>query len=306
MSEETEREAYIWARRRWHVRAREWVNFALLAVFYCVTRPFGVWTLAGALAPIGGRLAAAIPSFRRRVDENLAIVRPAMPAAERRALTRASGAEFTRLMVEYAHLDRFLDGVEIETEGLENLTRVVEAGRAAVIVSAHYGNWETIRVATRRAGIPCGIISRAFNNRYLARYTMALIRRVGEPVVPKGPLGLRSLLGHLKDGGVILILIDQRISGAPLIPFLGAAAETTTAPAEFAKRTGAALLPAVARRVPGARRFEVRIEPEIPIDDPAAAMAEVNLAIGRWIDADPAQWNWFHRRWRRKRPKRKA
>ncbi len=306
MTSRTDREAYVWTRGRWRVRAGEWILFALMAVFYGLTRPVGVWTLEGLLAPVGGRLAAWIPAFRRRAEENLAIVRPDLDAAARRRLVRGAGAEFTRLMVEYAHLDRFLARIAIEADGLDHLARAVAGGRGAVIVSAHYGNWETIRVATGRAGIPCGIIYRAFNNRYLDRYTTALIGRVGQPVLQKGPKGLRGLIAHLSRGGVILILVDQRNSGAPLIPFLGAPAETMTTAAELAKRTGAALVPAVARRVPSARRFEVRIEPEVPADDPVAAMAEVNAAIGRWIAAEPRQWFWFHRRWRRTRRSRRG
>ncbi len=293
------REAYVVTRHGWRARLGEGVLFALMAVFHVLTRPIGVWTLAGLLAPLGGLLALWVPAYRRRIVDNLKIVQPDLDPAAQAQLIRSAGAEFTRLMVEYAHLDRFLNGIEVRVHGLEHVTRPIAEGRGVLLVSAHLGNWETIRVATGRAGVECGIFYRAFNNRYLDRYTQRLIGRIGKPVLQKGSKGLRGLISHVSRGGALLILVDQRITGAPLIPFLGAPAETTTTAAEVALRNRAALVPAVARRNVRERRFDVWIEPEIVTDDPVAASARVNETIGRWIEEDPPQWFWFQRRWRR-------
>ncbi|MGF1446702.1 MAG: lysophospholipid acyltransferase family protein [Pikeienuella sp.] len=299
MSRRGSRPSSAATRDLWRVRAGQWVLFALAVGFHRLTRPLGVWTLAGLIAPLGGRLAQVVPSWRRRVADNLDLVRPDGDHARRETLIRSTGAAFTRLMVEYAHLDRFLDRLEIAVEGLEHVTGPIKEGRGVVLVSAHFGNWEAIRAATRRVGVDCGIFYRAFNNRYLDRHAQSLIAQVGQPVLQKGAKGLRGLIAHVSRGGAVLILVDQRSTGAPLIPFLDHPAQTTTSVAQIAQRTGAALVPAVAFRNTGQRRFEVRFEPEITPCDPNAAMAEVNAAIGRWILSDPPQWFWFQRRWRR-------
>jgi len=230
-----------------------------------------------------------------------------MDAPERRRLVRATGASFVRLGIEYLHLRRWARAAEIETQGAERLAAAHAAGRGVLIVSAHYGNWEAIRLAVRAAGGECAILYRAFNNRYLDRFALTHIAWLGTPVLHKGRAGVRQLRDHLAGGGTGLILVDQRNSGAPFLPFLGHPAETATAAASLARATGAVLMPAMARRGEDGRRFLVRFEAPVESADPEAAMTEVNARIGAWIEADPTQWFWFHRRWRatrRSRPRR--
>lgn len=289
---------YRRTRERWDVRAREWLLFALARSFRWLTRPVPLWALSGFCAPIGGALALAVPGFRRRAEANMALVRPGLTAAERRRLIRAAGASFTRLGVEYARLDRLLGEAALEIRGAEHIRAARAAGRGAVLVTAHYGNWEAARLAAMRLGAETGIIYRAFNNRYLDRYALGLIADAGRPVLQKGRRGVRRLIGHVEDGGFVLILVDQRNTGAPPIAFLGHPAETATAAADLALRTGAALIPVRGARNVAARRFDVSFEPPVTGGDPVAMMAEVNRRIGAWIDEAPEQWFWFHRRWR--------
>ena len=297
-------QAYVWTRDRWSTRAREWLVYAAAHAFRLLTWPVGTWTLAAALAPAGGLVALAVPGFRRRAEENLALVWPHLDARARRAIVAEAGRQFLRLMVEYGQLDRMTREVEIETSGMEHLEAVTRSGRGAVILSAHYGNWEAVRIAARRADIEVGILYRAFNNRYLDRFGLGLIPCAGAPVLHKGPAGLREMMRHVKAGGVVMVLADQRNSGAPFIDFLGHPAETPTSPAEIAARSGAALLTARGRRDVGARRFAVEIGPPVEAENAEAAMAEVNARIGRWIVETPGQWLWFHRRWRATRRSR--
>jgi KDO2-lipid IV(A) lauroyltransferase len=292
------RTAYVHKRGRWAVRAGEWSLFALARAFRAVTWPVPVWTLTDVLAPLGGWVALAVPGFRRRAERNLAHVWPGMEPGARRRLVRGAGREVLRLMVEYAHLDRLLRTAEIAVEGAEHLEAARARGGGIVLVTAHYGNWEAARQATRGLGVESGIFYRAFNNRYLDRFGVELIGRVGRPVLHKGRQGMRALLGAVAGGGSVMILVDQRITGAPLLPFLGRPAETATAPAEIARRSGAALLPVMARREAGRRRFRVRFEAPVTGGSAEAMMVEVNARIGAWVEEAPEQWFWFHRRWR--------
>ena len=291
-------ESYFQARDRWRTRAGEWVLFAIARSLRWLTWFVPIWWLTGALAPLGGLVAVLVPGFRRRAAENVALVWPDRSEAEQRRIVRGAGAHFTRLMVEYAHLDRFARQVEITAAGVEHLTAAKAAGKGAVLVTAHYGNWEAARLAALRADCPTGIIFRPFNNRYLTRFTMNLIPCCGEPVLQKGARGMRQLVSHVARGGFVMILVDQRNSGAPYIDFMGYPAETVTAAADLAHRTGAALIPARAVRNVAARRFDVEFEAPITGDDPMAMMREVNDRIGAWVEEHPGQWLWFHRRWR--------
>ncbi len=285
-------------RDRWSTRATEWVLYSLAWSFRWTTWWVPTWTLAGAVAVFGGVLALGIPGFRRRAERNLELVWPQHGPEERRRITRAAGRNFAHLMVEYARLDKVAREIVLDVTGEEHLHAARSAGKGAILVSAHFGNWEAARFAAKRAGCETGIIYRAFNNRYLDRFTLNLIPVAGRPVLHKGRQGMRQLVEHVSSGGFAMILVDQRNSGAPFLDFLGQPAETVTAAATLARRTGAALIPAHAVRDISNRRFKVTFEEPVVASDPTEVMRKVNARIGAWIEAAPEQWFWFHRRWR--------
>ncbi len=250
--------SYYQSRHRWSVRAGEWVLAALAWCFRWVTWPVPIWALSDMCAPLGGALALAVPRYRRRAEENLALVWPDRPVAERRRIVRGAGAQFTRLMVEYSRLDRALAGLDIRVAGAEHLLAARAAGRGAVLVTAHFGNWEAARMAALRLGCETGIFYRGFNNRYFRRHVPFLISGAGRPVLEKGAKDTRRLVAHVERGGFVLILVDQRNSGAPFMDFLGRPAETATSAARVALSTGAALIPVRATRNVAERRFASR------------------------------------------------
>ena len=292
------RPGYADLRNRWTTRAGEWCLFALAWSMRFLTWPVPMWVLSRALSAVGAPLALAIPRFRRRLDDNIAHVWPELPLDERRTLAAGAARSFIELAVEYARLDTFTKEVRLETHGMEHLIDAQTAGQGAVIVTAHYGNWEAIRFAAKEAGVEVGIIYRAFNNRYLDRFTLDLIHRAGRPVLQKGRKGMRALRQHVAAGGAAMILVDQRTTGAPVLDFLGQPAETVTVASDLALKTGARLIPAVAVRDRAARTFHVTMETPITGAESLSMTQAVNDRIGAWIKAEPAQWFWFHRRWR--------
>ena len=106
------------------------------------------------------------------------------------------------------------------------------------------------------------------------------------------------MLDHLRTGGKIMILVDQRNSGAPFLEFMGHPAETVTVAAQLAIKTGAALVPVRASRDIVNRCFDVTIEAAVAVSDAESMMRTVNDRISVWINEKPEQWFWFHRRWR--------
>jgi len=263
------------------------------------TAPLSTDRLVRVAGAVGGAVLPRIPPLRRRIEDNLAGLGPAAGDLEAGALAQAVGDHFGRVIAEYMRLGEIAaDPTRIEVEDDASLTAALAAGRGVVLVSAHHGNWEAVRLAVRRHGRDCALIYRAFNNPRFDALAKGLVRCAGEPVLHKGRKGTRALLRHVGRGGVALILIDQRQTGAPLLPFVGREAETATAAAELAVRFGAALVPARARRLEDGRRFGVRFEPEIPSGDPIAMTAAANDVISDWIREDPGQWFWLHRRWR--------
>lgn len=290
--------SYYQVKDRWSVRAGQYLVYLLSLSVQRVLSVLPIWPVAGAFAWLGGWLTLALPGVRRRGERNLALIWPHLDRRAQRRLIRQAGAHFVRLAAEYSQLRRMAAEIEIRVDGIDHLRAAKASGKGAVLVTAHYGNWEAVRIAAKRMECEVGIIYRAFNNRYIDRFTMDLLPSAGTPVLQKGREGMRAMMAHVARGGLVLILVDQRTSGAPYIDFMGHPAETVTVAAELARRTGAALIPVRGRRDVAARRFDVMIEAPIAPDDGVTMMQAVNARIGAWVEETPEQWLWFHRRWR--------
>ncbi|MFN3615810.1 MAG: lysophospholipid acyltransferase family protein [Rubrimonas sp.] len=247
---------------------------------------------AGAL----GRFLLPRTPFAARIAENVALVRPDL---QPRAVAAAGGDNFGRQIVEFARMSDFAARPALRrATGLEHLRAAAAAGRGALIVSAHFGNWDAIRLAARDAGVEVGIIYRRFNNPVFDWLARTRIRRAGGPVLWKGLPGQKAMLRRLRQGGAILVLLDQRLGGGPTLPFLGRPAQTAGAVAAMALKSGVPLIPAVAVRAADGVSFDVTFEPPVQAPDADAAMRAIHDRYAAWIDAAPGQWFWLHRRWK--------
>ena len=120
---------------------------------------------------------------------------------------------------------------------------------------------------------------------------------------PKGAEGARGVLGHLRAGGFLAMLADQKMNDGIQATLFGLPAMTPSAGAALALRFRCPLLPAHAERL-GPARFRIIVEPPLSLPDSgdrpadiAALTQAMNDCLERWIRARPAEWLWLHRRW---------
>ena len=283
----------------WAMETLEWGGLCLTRLILAPWGPLGRSRLIGW---IGRRLGPRL-WFARRIQDNIDLVRPHYDAPTRRRITRGVMENFARTAIEYMDLPALFERSKaFPVAGLEHLEAAkAAAGGKMIVVSAHYGNWEAVRAVAARHGAPLGIIYRAFNNRKMDDYSFGLITACGWPAFRKGAEGSKALFKHVRAGGGAMILVDQRLGGAPNLDFMGEPAETSLAAAQLALRLKAPLLPACAKRVGDG--FEITFEPPIAPTDPLEMSEQVNAVLGRWVDASPEQWFWLHRRWRRRTSK---
>jgi Kdo2-lipid IVA lauroyltransferase/acyltransferase len=130
--------------------------------------------------------------------------------------------------------------------------------------------------------------------------------------VPKGSLGGRTLVRHLRNGGSIAMLVDQKQNDGIAVPFFGLDAMTAPAIARFGYRFGCPIIPVRVERLRGAR-FRCTVMDPIEMAetgntarDVLATMTRVNAVLEGWIRARPEQWLWLHSRWPTWRPARHA
>ncbi len=257
-----------------------------------------------------GRLVGPRTRKHRHVVANLRTAFPGWLPHRVEAVARAAWAAAGRTLLEYPVLERVCDPAagRVRVVDLGGLEAVRRAGRPAVFVSGHFGNWNLLPVAAARAGLPLSVVYRRPRNpavgRLMAGWQAALGCRFLEV-----DGATRPLLRELQAGRSVGLLTDQRYDRGEKVPFFGRPATTTTAPARLALKLGVPLVPARVQRLQGAR-FVVTVcrpvEPEPGLDETAAArrMTEaVNGLFARWVAAAPDQWLCTKRRWPRQRPR---
>ena len=82
-------------------------------------------------------------------------------------------------------------------------------------------------------------------NRYYERRIRAGIKAGGNPILAIRRVKIRALLRHLRDGGIIFILLDKKYSEGVRIPFLGHNALISLSAAQLALKYDLPTIPAL-------------------------------------------------------------
>lgn len=180
---------------------------------------------------------------------------------------------------------------------------VFEPG-AQLMLTAHYGNWETLGQAYAARGQPIFSVAAPLKNPRVDARFLALRQQTGQKIIPqKG--AARKLLQGLKQGRKLAVLLDQNThpeAGGVFVPFFGLPVPVSSAPAALALKTGAAVIPVVC--VPDAAgHYTVRVFPQLVADpaaaDPVRALTEqMTQAIESVIRETPEYWCWMYKRWK--------
>ncbi|MFD1912109.1 lysophospholipid acyltransferase family protein [Halodurantibacterium flavum] len=247
------------------------------------------------------RIVAPVSGYLRRARENLALIFPDMPEAERDRIARRVANNTGRMLIEnYAAADLVAAarGHVPTGPGYEALCKAREAGRAAILVTGHFGNFGFARAALTAQGFEIAGLYRPMRNVFFNEHYVAMMEAVGGQSFPQGRKGTAGFARHLRDGGQAVLLVDQHIAGAPWLDFMGQPARTALSAAELALKYDALLIPFYATRQPDGLGFAVDMEPPIPHSDPVTMTQALNDSLAARVRAMPDQWFWIHRRWK--------
>ena len=215
--------------------------------------------------------------------------------------------------------NRFVDRLRLQGigsltyrfEGLERLTEALAAGRGAVLLMSHLGDWEVAARLLKQdlPGLELMLYMGARPGEQIEGMQKDTLDRSGIRIVgvaPRdgAPLEIVKALGFLRGGGFVSMAADLVWHAAqPTVPvlFLGRRIKLPRAPYHLALVSGAPLFVFFAlREAPGRFVFQARKIPLAPKDAPAgreaaacrAAQAYADL-LAETVRRYPFQWHHF-------------
>ena len=281
-------------------KALSFLTFLPQAALIGIARALPYRARLGFAAGFARLLVAAVPSLRARAEGNLRLIFPDMPAAERARIRGEMAGSFGRTMIEVMTRRAFQarrGWSEPTGPGWAALLEARAAGRGALLVSGHFGQWEAVRAALLDHGIECGSMIRPVKNPWLNADYLANVEAGGRPVIGRDGAGLRELVRHLKAGGVMAILIDQYARRGVDIDFLGHPAPSGTAVAELAAKYGLPMIPVYGTRAADGLGVNVEFEAPIRPGTPTEMTQAAAESLAARVRANPGQYYWLHRRW---------
>ena len=186
----------------------------------------------------------------------------------------------------------------------EAIRRESENGKGMLLISAHLDNWEVLAAATAAGGFKTAIVVKSLKPASLNNFIIQARERYGTLVLQRKG-AMRSILRHLRNGGILGFMMDQNTkrNEGVFVDFLGRPACTTLGLAQLAVMTGVRAMPVFLVRKPGGQHLMIHGEPI----DPPADLSETEVtkytqkavdSVASAVRAHPEQWIWMHRRWR--------
>ncbi len=297
------------------VRCSYWLEYA---IFRTAVAVFAALPLHAALrlgAWVGALFYLLDVRDRRIAMRNLRIAFPEKSVAQRRRILRASCRNLGRVAAEFCHLPALTPESMLQRLRFADRAawdRAIEqAGRrGAVIVTAHFGNWELLAYAHGLLGHPITLVHRPMHNPLVDAVITDIRSPAGTRSIKK-KAAAKEALRALKRHEILVIPSDQNqtLSYGVFVDFFGTSACTTPGVARLAMLTAAPVYPVFLVREDEGAQHRIEILPEVEMASTGDREADIRTNTQRcsaiiedMIRRHPEQWIWFHKRWKTRPP----
>ena len=254
---------------------------------------------------IGDFLFIIMTSRRRVAISNLEIAFGANKSGrEKERIAREAFRNIITCFMEFFRLPAFMKIARehVLFEGMERLDNALAKNNGVILVMSHMGPWEYMGFIPYLKGVPSAILGRPIKNPHLYKWIKDSRKNLKLEYIDKND-GPKAIFSKLKENFLVGIVIDQWAGNAGIwVDFFGRPTSTTTVPAEFAKRTSCALIPAYCVRTTSGN-YKICVEEAMYYDknDPdwvKNTTVKLNGILERQIRDFPEQWLWLHKRWK--------
>ncbi len=250
---------------------------------------------------------------RKLVETNLRLSFPEKSDEEQTRIARQVYIEQVQSLFEIMRAPLIRSKADAEkiftVENFHLAEKCYAEGKGAIVVSAHFGNWELKAMCWAFLAKPCAIVYKPFSNKFLNKKMLEWRTLGGNEFIPMSEaakLGLK----RLREGKLLALVSDQAAhTDDYFTTFLGRDAAIFLGAAVFALRTKLPMILSMPRRV-GIGKHVLELS-EIKTDDLTFSSENIKVlaerytrAIESYIRRYPEQWFWLHNRWKRTPPQK--
>jgi KDO2-lipid IV(A) lauroyltransferase len=247
---------------------------------------------------------------RKKALENLDIAfGDSKSKAEKRSIAKKAFENLGKSVTEILSMPKFTgQGFKryVYSRNIDMLKGFLRDGKAVIILSAHFGNWELLAHYLAINGLPMNVIARRVRMEVLEDFLIRIRKRNCVNILYRDA-SAKEIVDLLRDKKFVGIMPDQdmdSVSGV-FVDFFGKSAWTPSGAAVLNLLTGAYIVPCfIVRKAFG---HEVMIENPIETvktGDKRKDILENTQRYTRTIEdcirKYPEQWVWFHDRWKTK------
>ena len=284
-------------------------EFISIISLFCIFKIIGLKN-ASSLGSILGKIVG--PFFRSKniTKQNIRTGLGNLDKKNEKEIINNMWSNIGRTFAEYVFLKDFrfnkTNFEHMKINGTNYLDKIKKNNETVIFYSAHFANFELMAMELDKFGIKCAAIYRPLNNFFLNPLMEYLrMKYICPNQIPKGRMGIREIIGKVKNGYSIALMVDQRVSEGPRTMFFNKPAHTTTIPAQLALKYDCKLVPISLERKEGPN-FEMTIHEPYKIEktnnneeeDTKNITLKINQIIEKMILKNPKQWIWSHNRWK--------
>jgi len=283
-------------------------EFIIVISLFCIFKIIGLKNASN----LGSIIVRSIgPLFRSKdiIKKNIKTALGEIDEKKETLIINSMWSNIGRTFAEYVFLKDFkfnrtnFDHMQIN--GANHLDEIKKNNEPVIFYSAHFANFELMAMELDKFGIKCAAIYRPLNNFFLNPLMEYLrMKYICPNQIPKGRMGMREIIGKVKDGYSIALMVDQRVSEGPRTFFFNKPAHTTTIPAQLALKYDCKLVPISLERKEGPN-FEMTIHEPYKVEktgndeeDAKNITLKINQVVEKMIIKNPKQWIWSHNRWK--------
>jgi KDO2-lipid IV(A) lauroyltransferase len=258
----------------------------------------GSHRLARGLAAVVWRLSA---KQRHIALTNIRLCYPEMSADRQQQLAKDSLVETLKAVCELGivwrrYSNRF-PGLIKAVKDQHILDEAVAQGQGVLLAVPHFGNWEVLNQYLSRYD-NFGFLYKPPSDSRIERLLLKYRGQGGAKQITADGKGVRTMLEHIKNKGILAILPDQQPKSGQGVhaDFMGQPAYTMTLFSKMAQKTKAPVVLAVAERQADGFIIRFKKANERIYGDRDQSVVALNEDIAQLVALNPAQYQWTYKR----------